>query len=428
VKTFIKGMVLFVTLNGCYTTMSQRAPQQTPHQAPAQEASTDYQVFYDGLSPYGTWVDNPTYGYVWFPNAEPGFSPYATEGHWVYTDDGWMWISDYPWGWAPFHYGRWDLDRDYGWFWVPDGEWAPAWVSWRRSPGYYGWAPLRPGVRMDDALGRDYREREDRWRFVREGDIYRNDIGRHYIDRSNNVTIINNSTVIINVQNDERRHRRYIAGPDRDEIQRVTHSPIEPVTVRDYDRPGHRINNGELQIYRPEVQRTRNGRTPAPPKVVPWNQAKPGTDRNAGNRQRDANPADRNRNDQQPTLPVVAPPVVTPPDNGGRERRPTPPVVAPPVVTPPTTTPPIVTPPANGGRDRRPTPPVVAPRDNGQRGQPGRSRDTAPAVRNRKDLKEKPHGANVPSVKEKQVAPPARVRKEEPKSKPDEKEKKNREE
>src|ERR1044071_4342023 len=97
----------------------------------AQQATVSFQVFYDQLSPYGTWVNYQNYGYVWIPTDVPtGFRPYSTAGHWVYTDDGWTWVSDYTWGWAPFHYGNWFFDQTYGWMWVPDYEWAPAWVTW----------------------------------------------------------------------------------------------------------------------------------------------------------------------------------------------------------------------------------------------------------------------------------------------------------
>src|SRR5436190_18975603 len=69
-----------------------------------------FQVFYDELSPYGYWVDNSIYGYVWVPSESAGFIPYASNGHWIYTDLGWTWVSYYSWGWAPFHYGRWYYD------------------------------------------------------------------------------------------------------------------------------------------------------------------------------------------------------------------------------------------------------------------------------------------------------------------------------
>jgi hypothetical protein len=52
--------------------------------------SVGFQVFYNELSPYGTWVDYPTYGYVWMPFEGPDFIPYGTNGHWVWTADGWL--------------------------------------------------------------------------------------------------------------------------------------------------------------------------------------------------------------------------------------------------------------------------------------------------------------------------------------------------
>src|SRR3546814_40389 len=109
-------------------------------------ASISFQTFYDELSPYGSWIDDPDYGYVWIPDVEQDFHPYATRGHWVTTSYGNTWVSDYNWGWAPFHYGRWKYDDYYGWMWVPGYEWGPAWVSWRSGGDYYGWAPLQPGI------------------------------------------------------------------------------------------------------------------------------------------------------------------------------------------------------------------------------------------------------------------------------------------
>src|SRR5579883_3492159 len=66
-------------------------------------ASTD--VFYDRLSPYGTWMDEPTLGNVFIP-AQDGYVPYRT-GHWAYTDAGFVWVSTEPFAWATSHYGRW---------------------------------------------------------------------------------------------------------------------------------------------------------------------------------------------------------------------------------------------------------------------------------------------------------------------------------
>jgi hypothetical protein len=149
------------------------AGKQTQSQSPAAEGRTEAQVaghagapeadetadtdpsalpqFQKPLEPYGTWVDDPTYGTVWVPNAEavgPDFAPYETAGHWALTeDDQWTWVSDYPWGWAPFHYGRWLWIDGRGWAWIPGGVYAPAWVVWRTGvydEAYVGWAPMPP--------------------------------------------------------------------------------------------------------------------------------------------------------------------------------------------------------------------------------------------------------------------------------------------
>jgi len=105
--------------------------------------------FHGALDPYGTWVDDSTYGTVWVPSSSAvgsDFSPYVTAGHWAYDDD-YTWVSDYSWGWAPFHYGRWTYIGGTGWGWIPGRTYAGAWVSWRTGYddwGYVGWAPLPP--------------------------------------------------------------------------------------------------------------------------------------------------------------------------------------------------------------------------------------------------------------------------------------------
>lgn len=109
-------------------------------------------TFYDDLSPYGSWTDYDG-AYVFIPaRLAPEWRPY-TRGHWVYSEEyGWLWVSDEPFGWATYHYGRWGYSDDIGWYWVPGRRWAPAWVSWRRSPGYVVWAPLPPGSDSDTSF------------------------------------------------------------------------------------------------------------------------------------------------------------------------------------------------------------------------------------------------------------------------------------
>ncbi len=108
-------------------------------------ASVSFGTFQEPLAQYGQWVTVGTYGRVWHPtHVAAGWRPYYY-GRWEWTDEGWLWASDEPWGWAAYHYGRWALDPYYGWVWIPGYQWAPAWVTWRYSPDYIGWAPLGPG-------------------------------------------------------------------------------------------------------------------------------------------------------------------------------------------------------------------------------------------------------------------------------------------
>jgi hypothetical protein len=106
-----------------------------------------YGQFQNDLAPYGSWVNDPTYGNVWSPYASTvgaDFVPYASRGHWIMSEYGWTWVSDWSWGWAPFHYGRWTTIAGRGWSWIPGTMWGPAWVSWRSGNGYVGWSPLPP--------------------------------------------------------------------------------------------------------------------------------------------------------------------------------------------------------------------------------------------------------------------------------------------
>jgi hypothetical protein len=306
------ALVAVLTAGACFS----------PAKVSAQEGSVSFQLFYDQLSPYGTWVDYQNYGYVWIPDVDREFSPYGTDGHWIFTDEGWTWVSDYSWGWAPFHYGRWAYDDSYGWLWVPHNEWGPAWVTWRRSEGYYGWAPMGPGISIDVSFGREYRVPNERWIFVSDRDISRPDIDRHYVDRSTNVTIINNSTVINNTYVDNSRHTTYVAGPARNDVQRITGSAVVAVSIRENDKPGQSLTNNQLQIYRPQVQAAMaNAPKPVPPKLVALKEMKPAAERTKGNQRRNDNlPA--NGREQS-----AAPAVVTPPaaKAGGEQ----PPVVNP---------------------------------------------------------------------------------------------------
>jgi len=276
-----------------------------PQKASAQNGSVSFQVFYDELSPYGTWIDSPEYGYVWVPDVAPGFTPYATNGYWVFTVDGWTWISNYAWGWAPFHYGRWYTDPYYGPMWVPDNQWGPGWVTWRRSGDYYGWAPIGPGISIEIAYGNGYNLPFNQWTFVRDRDFGRRNINNYYVNNSNNITIINNSVVINNVQVDRTRNVRYNAGPERVEVERRAGKKFATVAIKETSRPGQKMSNNQLQIYRPMVQKdVPSQRKPAPARVVDIKEVKPPAER--GNKAQPQKPYQTTKDQpakQQPTPP-----------------------------------------------------------------------------------------------------------------------------
>ena len=287
-------VVLFVMLS--YSCATQRPVS-------AQQGYVDSQVFYDELSPYGEWVDYPNYGYVWLPDVDQDFSPYSTSGYWAMTDYGWTWVSDYPWGWAPFHYGRWDYDDYYGWFWVPDYEWGPSWVTWRTGNGYYGWTPMRPGISISLSFGNDYRDL-DQWNFVRDRDFGRRDMYRYYADRNEYNTIIVNSTVINNTYIDRSRNTTYISGPSRNDVQRVTGRRVSNIAIRDNERPGQVLKNSQLQIYRPQIQKTNDrGQKPAPSRITNLKDVKPTRERSASDQQKRISPTENNRREQQQSQP-----------------------------------------------------------------------------------------------------------------------------
>ncbi|MES1215899.1 MAG: DUF6600 domain-containing protein [Bacteroidota bacterium] len=217
-----------------------------------------YQNFYDELSPYGRWIDYPEYGYVWCPDEGADFRPYSTNGHWVWSDDyEWMWVSDYSWGWAPFHYGRWFYDDMYGWMWVPGYDWSPAWVAWRGGGDYYGWAPLRPGINISIGFSiGSYAPPVNYWCFAPSRYITSPRIYDYCVSSRQNVTIINNTTIINNYNYNR---NVFVTGPRRNEVERFTNQRINSVRVRDAYSPGRSgYRNNEVSVYRPGIQRENN--------------------------------------------------------------------------------------------------------------------------------------------------------------------------
>jgi hypothetical protein len=284
-KFISKIAVLLIAFNSLTMIIPQKATAQV---------SINFQVFYDDLSPYGSWVLNTHYGYVWLPDVSPGFIPYGTNGHWVFSNVGWTWVSNYSWGWAPFHYGRWYYDYIYGWVWVPDYEWGPAWVVWRRSEGYYGWAPIGPGISISIAYGRNYNLPYNQWIIVRDRDLGRTNINNYYVNTPDNTRILKNSTVINNIRIDNPNHVKYGMGPNRNEVQKRSANTITTYTLRERNKPGYNLSNKELSIYKPRVEKhNASGQKPIPYKVLRMKEEKHTTQSNTK-----TNPSQQKRHDQ----------------------------------------------------------------------------------------------------------------------------------
>ena len=287
-----------------------------PTQSSAQQSRVSFQVFYDALSPYGQWVDYQNYGYAWIPDVGPDFAPYSTDGYWVNTDYGWTWVSDYEWGWAPFHYGRWAYDNYYGWLWIPDTEWGPSWVNWRMADGYYGWSPMEPGLSITLSFGRPYNSYNDHWNFVRDRDFENRDINRYFVDHSDHARIIRNSTVINTTYIDNSRHTTYVTGPAREDVQRVTGRRINPITIQENNRPGKIQNNGNLKMYRPQIEKnSRLEQKPQPGRVENIKDIKRPAERVGSSKPGEMN--HKNSFDNQPTQQKG----VNPPANVGRSQQ-----------------------------------------------------------------------------------------------------------
>ena len=242
--SFVIGIMTTLLFSACASTnyMSQ-SPEVIPPEI-------TYQSFYDNLSPYGTWINYPGYGNVWNPRMQAGFRPYATNGRWAYSHQGWAWQSNYSWGWAPFHYGSWIYDDMYGWLWKPGYEWSPAWVTWGSSGNNYAWAPLMPDVNIGVQFG-NYMPHQYYWNVCGRDHIYDRNISNvivHNTNVTNNITIINN-------YNKNTTNNYYAKGPDVNEVQRYTRNKIEPVTFRDVNQSNQTRQTGNvMQVYRPSVQ------------------------------------------------------------------------------------------------------------------------------------------------------------------------------
>jgi hypothetical protein len=231
--------------------------------------------FRTALEPFGMWQNSPRWGAVWVPFNKPrAWRPY-TIGHWVYTEEwGWYWISEddeQDWGWVTFHYGRWVVLRGVGWAWVPGDEWAPAWVNWRASNAYVGWAPLPP-----DDIYEDYDDQYDYWTFLPPRYLAQPRVRQFYLVRGRDQIL--RSTVMANRTMPLAGGRGRFAvnpGVSPGRIAAASGAPLATFTVRPRVLPGtqgvaNAVNVRSEDLGRrgaPAAQRGRQASGPAAPSV-----------------------------------------------------------------------------------------------------------------------------------------------------------------
>ena len=195
--------------------------------------TSGYSTFYTKLEPHGAWLETADYGYVWQPReaeSSRSWRPY-TNGRWAYTDAGWTWISEESFGWATYHYGRWTRLRGIGWVWVPGQQWAPAWVSWRKSNDYVGWAPLPPEARFDQRTGihnwsdNYYDIGPDQYCFVATREFGAQRADSTILPPERNVAIVNQTTNVTNITYNNTTIVN--EGPNYDEVRAQSREPMQ---------------------------------------------------------------------------------------------------------------------------------------------------------------------------------------------------------
>jgi hypothetical protein len=262
-KTIILIVLIALSLINCLIYVppeenqsGSRQPAVSPLQ-PFVSGEITFGYIYDYLSGFGFWVNYSPFGYVWLPRGiDARWHPYI-HGRWVWTDYGWTWVSFYSWGWLPFHYGRWGWDIHLGWFWVPDVEWAPAWVVWRFSDIYIGWAPVPPDIPFRPGHGFEWRGRSidyHLWAFIEARHFSERRLANWVIPRERNRTLIN-----FTVLADRFSLRNNIIINDAlspQHVERITGRPVTKINIKEIKQPAEeKLSSKEVSLYRPVIRR-----------------------------------------------------------------------------------------------------------------------------------------------------------------------------
>ena len=246
-------------------------------------APRDYSLFYDQLGSYGRWFDVSGYGYCWRPTiTTPRWRPYL-DGCWMWSSFGWMWQSNEPFGWIVYHYGRWVNLSRYGWVWVPGCDWAPAWVAWRQSRDYVGWAPLPPDSGPCRGVYRDcdshYNLGPSSYTFINTNVFMQPTYTSVCAPVTYNTSIFQSSVNVTQIVrcDDHKRPNTFVhhGGPPRAQIERACERPVQQVQVQTASadqiprhRPGYHREPGASQPVIVDVPAARTGAQPIRPQIA----------------------------------------------------------------------------------------------------------------------------------------------------------------
>ncbi len=228
-----------------------------------------YNNFYEILAPYGQWIEDAQYGYVWSPDVDASFRPYFSGGHWAMTDYGNTWVSEYQWGWAVFHYGRWTFDAYYGWLWIPGSQWGPAWVSWRSGLGVFGWAPLAPGYEFSAKELNQYTPPKDWWVYLAPEYLYGGDYYRYLYGATGSNVTRKNTTPMDNTY--EHKGVTYVGGPSAKQVGLLTIRPVPLFHINNAGTPrAEYVHHETIKMFRPaEIKQVpESGEHVTPPNVI----------------------------------------------------------------------------------------------------------------------------------------------------------------
>jgi hypothetical protein len=179
---------------------------------------------------------------------------------------------------------------------VPDNEWGPAWVSWRTSPDYFGWAPLPPRARFVRNQGFFYRDRQASpdFEFELTLDDYCFVDNRHFCDPEPRLSRVPPhilprvfaGSAVVRSNYSTVENRIVNQGPAPAFVERVTHAPVRRVSVIAAEvRPGQPVPPGGVSargliLFKPPIapgapespllikqrmERAPHARMPAPP-------------------------------------------------------------------------------------------------------------------------------------------------------------------